>query len=231
MDKRKQEILYIIIKEHIKTGAPVGSSIVVEKYKLDISPATVRNEMVSLEDEGFIAQPHTSAGRVPTEKGYNVYLGNLKEKNINDSDKAKLDNWIKDTDEKNLKQAAKELSRLSNNAVFWAFHKNNLFYTGISNLLQQPEFSQINMVYDISVVIDRMDEIINDIFGDVKFVPEILVGSNNPFGNFCSTILTKYKKNGNVGLVGILGPIRMDYEKNIALIKYISSRLGEDSSK
>lgn len=227
MDKRKQEILYIIIKEHIKTGSPVGSSIVVEKYKLDISPATVRNEMVSLEEEGFIAQPHTSAGRVPTEKGYNVYLGNLKEKNINDSDKAKLDNWIKDADEKNLKQAAKELSRLSNNAVFWAFHKNNLFYTGISNLLQQPEFSQINMVYDISVVIDRMDEIINDIFGDIKFSPEILVGSNNPFGNFCSTILTKYKKGGNIGLVGILGPIRMDYEKNIALIKYISSRLGE----
>ncbi|MBU4256930.1 DeoR family transcriptional regulator [Patescibacteria group bacterium] len=74
MEKRKQLILYTIIKEHIKTGAPVGSGVLVDKYKLDISPATVRNEMAELENEGLITQPHTSAGRVPTEKAYSLFI-------------------------------------------------------------------------------------------------------------------------------------------------------------
>ena len=66
MDARKTLILNTIIKEHIKTGAPVGSEVLVGKYKLDISSATVRNEMAELEQAGYIAQPHTSAGRIPT---------------------------------------------------------------------------------------------------------------------------------------------------------------------
>jgi len=82
MNGRKLIILNTIIKEHIKTGAPVGSGVLVDKYRLDISPATVRNEMAELEEEDFIIQPHTSAGRVPTEKAYNLYLSSLKEKQL-----------------------------------------------------------------------------------------------------------------------------------------------------
>ena len=68
MEKRREKILYTIVKEHIATGSPVGSEILVSKYKLGVSSATVRNEMAELEDNGFIIQPHTSAGRIPTEK-------------------------------------------------------------------------------------------------------------------------------------------------------------------
>ena len=80
LDKRKKEILDIIIKEHIKTASPVGSNIVVEKYKLDLSPATVRNEMAALEKMDLIVQPYTSAGRVPTELAYRLFLENIKNK-------------------------------------------------------------------------------------------------------------------------------------------------------
>ena len=225
MDDRKQEILDIIIKEHIKTGAPVGSSIVVDRYRLDISSATVRNEMASLENDGYIAQPHTSAGRVPTEIAYRLYLDNLKEKKINSQNAKVLDQNLGKADEDSFKKTAKELARLSGNAVFWAIHKNNLYYTGISNLLTQPEFAQTNLILDISAVIDRVDEIISEIFEAIKEEPEILIGSNNPFGNFCSTILVKYKKDDNIGLFGILGPMRMDYENNLALVNYIKGKL------
>jgi heat-inducible transcriptional repressor len=224
MDDRKQEILDIIIKEHIKTGAPVGSSIVVDRYRLDISSATVRNEMASLENDGYIAQPHTSAGRVPTEIAYRLYLDNLKEKKINSQNAKVLDQNLGKADEDSFKKTAKELARLSGNAVFWAIHKNNLYYTGISNLLTQPEFAQTNLILDISAVIDRVDEIISEIFEAIKEEPEILIGSNNPFGNFLSTALVKYKYKNSHGLLGILGPMRMDYGRNLRIIKYINEK-------
>ncbi|MBU0637072.1 MAG: hypothetical protein ABH818_00480 [Patescibacteria group bacterium] len=227
MDERKKIILKTIIKEHIKTGAPVGSEILVDKYKLNISPATVRNEMAELEEAGYIAQPYTSAGRIPTEVAYNLYIKNLGEKKLGTTEIKIFSKLLKDKNELSFKKTAKELAKISGNAVFWAFHQNNLYYTGISNLLSQPEFAQTTLMYNISQIIDRIDEIINDIFNKLKSEPQIFIGSTNPFGNFCSTILTKYKFKNDVGLFGILGPIRMDYEKNLTLVKHILSQINK----
>lgn len=222
MDKRKEKILHTIIKEHVRTGVPVGSSVLVRKYKLNISSATVRNEMASLEEDGLIIQPHTSAGRIPTEQAYNLYLENLSEKKLNQDEMDIFKKTLAKDSKENFKQAAKELARLSGMAVFWAYHKNNLFYTGISNLLSQPEFTHSNLIYDISAIIDRVDEIIAEIYDNIKYEPQVLIGSENPFGDFCSTILTKYKAGDDIGMFGIIGPIRMDYERNIALVKFIN---------
>lgn len=71
---RRQKLLQFIIDEYVTTAQPVGSNALVEKYCLPVSPATIRNEMACLEEEGFIAQPHTSAGRVPTDRGYRYYV-------------------------------------------------------------------------------------------------------------------------------------------------------------
>ncbi|MFH1233452.1 MAG: hypothetical protein V1649_02255 [Patescibacteria group bacterium] len=223
MEERKVLILNTIIKEHIKTGAPVGSEVLVDKYKLDISPATVRHEMAELEEAGYIKQPYTSAGRIPTEIAYDLYIKNLSGKKLSAIEIKIFTKLLKNKDELSFKQVAKELAKISNNAVFWAFHQNNLYYTGISNLLSQPEFYQTELIYDISQIIDRVDEIINNIFNKLKTGPQIFLGSTNPFGDFCGTILIKYKFKNNIGLFGILGPIRMDYEKNLALIKFIYS--------
>lgn len=225
MNNRKELILNTIIKEHIKTGAPVGSGFLVGKYNLDISPATVRNEMADLEEAGLIVQPHTSAGRVPTELAYNLYIENLKAKKVGKQEAEMLKKSLKESGKNEFKQTAKDLAKISNNAVFWAFHKNNLYYTGISNMLQQAEFSQINLVHSFSAVIDHVDEVIDDIFDKVGFGVHVLVGAKNPFGNFCGTVLAKYKQKNNTGLFGILGPIRMDYEKNISLVDFITSEI------
>lgn len=227
MDERKALILNTIVKEHIKTGAPVGSEVLVDKYKLDISSATVRNEMANLEEAGYIAQPHTSAGRIPTEKAYNLYIENLAEKKLGALEIKSFSRILKDKDELSFKQAAKELAKVSGNAVFWAFHRNNLYYTGVSNLLSQPEFNETKLIYDISQIIDRVDEIIDNIYNKLPDGPQIFLGTDNPFGDFCGTILAKYKFEDNVGLFGILGPMRMDYEKNLALVKFINNVLME----
>jgi len=225
MDKRKELILKTIIKEHVKTGAPVGSGVLVENYKLNISPATVRNEMMSLEEEGYIIQPHTSAGRIPTEKAYHLYLENINEEKLNKKEMSELENALKKNDEKSLKSTAKILSRISNNAVFWSFYKHNSYYTGVSNLLSQPEFRELDLLYGMSAIIDRMDEVIANLFSAINSKPRVMIGTKNPFGDFCGTVVTKYKLGENVGLFGILGPMRMDYAKDLSLVKFVADKL------
>lgn len=226
ISERKELILLTLIKEYIKTAQPISSGFLVEKYKLGISSATARNEMADLEDLGYIFQPHTSAGRIPTEKAYRYYVENhvINKKN-KETDFKNLKNDLTNSEE-DLKKIAKSMADISKNAVFWAFHKNNLYYTGISNLFTQPEFRQSEIICDVSVIIDRMEEIIADIFDDLNDGQDIYIGEKNPFGNFLSTVLLKYNYNNQVGVVGVLGPMRMDYEKNLSLINFLKQRLS-----
>lgn len=225
MNERSLLILMTIIKEHIDTGAPVGSSVLVDKYKIGISPATVRNEMARLECEGYIAQPHISAGRVPTENAYNLYLKEIKNKKLSNTAVENIEKVLVDNSDQSFKETAKVISDISGGAIFWAFHKHNLFYTGISKLFQQPEFSQIDVIQDLSVVIDRMEEIIDNIYGNIEEGVSVLIGKRNPFGAFCSTVFMKYKTENGVGVCGIIGPMRMDYEKNISVAKFIEEKI------
>ncbi len=145
MDQRQELILETIIREHVSTGLPVGSSALVEKYGLSISPATVRNDMAALEKDKYIVQPHTSAGRIPTEKAYRHHLTKIQEAEPGKIEAKAIDDALDGRSETAYKETAKQISQLSGSAVFWAFHKHNLYYTGLSNLFQQPEFSRISI--------------------------------------------------------------------------------------
>jgi len=227
ISERKKFLLETIIKEYVKTATPVSSGMLVDKYKLDISPATVRNEMMELEDEGYIYQPHTSSGRIPTEAAYELFIANFKEmkkkKGLRETETKLLNNLFK-SDEAAYKATAKAIAELSGTAVFWAFHKNDLYYTGLSNLFAQQEFRQVNAVCDVSEIIDRLEEIIDEVFEDLDDGEQVLIGSKNPFGNFLSAVLVKYKHNNQSGVLGILGPMRMDYERNLALVEFIKNK-------
>ena len=227
ISERKKFLLETIIKEYVKTAQPVSSGVLVDKYKLDLSPATVRNEMMELEEEGFIHQPHTSAGRIPTEAAYELILANClevkKRKELKETE-TNLLNKLFSNDELAFRQTAKAIAELADGAVYWAFHKNDLYYTGISNLFSQPEFKQTEVVYDVSVVIDRMGEIIDSIFEELTDGEQVMIGSKNPFGDFLSTVLVKYKNNNQTGVFGILGPLRMDYSRNLALVEFIKNK-------
>jgi heat-inducible transcriptional repressor len=77
LDERKLDVLRAIVQDYVATREPVGSKALVERHNIGVSPATIRNEMAALEDEGYIHQPHTSAGRVPTDKGYRLFVDRL----------------------------------------------------------------------------------------------------------------------------------------------------------
>lgn len=228
MNERKKLILETIIKEHISTGNPVSSGYLVEKYDLRVSPATVRNDMASLEEAGFIIQPHTSAGRVPTEEAYRFYLASLKkDKKISKKDEEVLTENFGEKTEQDFKKIAKIISKISGQTVFWAFHKNSLFYTGVSNLLNQPEFKQNNAIYDISLIIDHLDETIERIFEGIPLNENVvLLGSENPLGDMCGAVMFKYKFRENVGLFGIMGPVRMDYQYCLAIANFVKEKIS-----
>lgn len=227
ISERQKTILRTIISEYLKTAQPVSSGVLVKKCKLKVSPATVRNDMVELEEMGYIIQPHTSAGRVPTELAYELELEeihkNKDKRNLKDTELVLLDTLFS-YEELKAKQTAKAIAELASGAVFWAFHKNDLYYTGLANLFSQPEFKQSDIVYDVSVVIDRMEEIIDELFENISDGEQIMIGSKNPFGNFLSTVLVKYKKDNKSGIFGLIGPIRMDYARNLALVNYIKNK-------
>jgi len=226
MKDRQKSLLNLIISEHIKTAAPVGSKLLSSGQ--NVSSATVRNEMSDLEKQGYIYQPHTSAGRVPTEKGYQFYVDNFIEKkeikaswrnNFNTVLKSKLDK------DQILKNLAKNVVEVADETVIVAFDKNNIYYTGLTNLFKKPEFAEQNLICNMSEVIDHLDETVNKIFNKINKV-EILIGSKNPFGDDCSSVIGKYQlKNNDSGLFIILGPKRMDYDKNLALVDYIKNSL------
>lgn len=227
ISERKRFLLETIIKEYIKTAQPVSSGVLVQKYRLEISPATVRNEMMELEEEGYIYQPHTSAGRVPTEQAYKLFSHSLEEgkkgKHLKEAEETLLANLFSH-DDLAVRQTARAISELSGGAVFWAFHKNDLYHTGLSNLFAQPEFKQASAVCDVSGIIDRMEDIIDEIFEDLEEGEKVLIGAENPFGDFLSTVLVKYRFQDSHGLFGILGPMRMDYGRNLALVNFIKKQ-------
>src|ERR1051325_832705 len=76
-EERKLAVLRAIVEDYVQTKEPVGSRTIADRHALGVSPATIRNDMAALEDEGYIAQPHTSAGRVPTDKGYRLFVDRL----------------------------------------------------------------------------------------------------------------------------------------------------------
>ncbi|MBU0670577.1 hypothetical protein KKF29_00285 [Patescibacteria group bacterium] len=231
MDAKKQAFLSRLIEEYTKTAKPVGSKYIVEKCKLDISPATARNYMAALEQEGFINHPHTSAGRIPTEKGYAFYIENfLKDKELDKKQADVLDKILKDKSvekEEKIKNIAKHISEVSDQAVVLSLSRNSFFYTGISNILKKPEFAELDIIYGLGEVVDQLDEVMAGIHSQVRDEVEIYIGKNNPFSENCSSILTSYHlDNDTRGVFGILGPVRMDYSKNYSLVKFLNQTIN-----
>lgn len=224
MDSRKEQILEKIVLDFIENGEPVGSSKLADFF--DLSSATIRNEMVQLEKSGLIFQPHISAGRVPTEKGYQHYISNfLKRTDLPKLQKYELKEALQEELEYRsaIKNLAKEMSIISGQTVIIAFQYNDVFYTGISNLFSKPEFSLSRDVCRVSALLDDLNDVVYDVYDDIGEDVEIFVGKNNPLGKKCSALMTKYNNPSNedqCGLIAILGPMRMPYDYNITLLEY-----------
>ena len=228
MDSRKQQLLRHIIEEYISSAQPVGSKRIADERMHEFSGATIRNEMQELVKEGYIMTPHTSAGRVPTEAGWRHYI----EQNITASDVSEHDAreltmayGSADEHETQVKQLLKSAAERTGETMVVAFAPNNVFYTGISHLFSKPEFQNHEQVVSLSEVIDHMDDVMSRLHTRIDDDISVLLGSDNPFGNNCASILTMAKIGNAAGVIGLLGPMRMDYRRNVAFMKFIKQLL------
>lgn len=120
MDERKKQILHALIRDYVDVGEPVGSRTIAKKYDLGVSPATIRNEMSDLEEMGFIRQPHASAGRIPSDKGYRYYVDHLmepEEKLLSEAEQQMVSDFFKNCEaemEQLFQQSCRLLSSMTN---------------------------------------------------------------------------------------------------------------------
>ena len=164
MQNRSQKLLKAIIDIYTQTARPVGSKILAEDNSFGVSPATIRNDMAELENAGYVVQPHTSAGRIPTVLGYRYYLDNLL------AIKSPSQNELKELEgayKQDIRDLAKLLVDKTNLATIVGLAPNDYYFTGLFNLFSQPEFEDYKMVLSMSQVVDSLEKAFSDIYSDI----------------------------------------------------------------
>ncbi len=218
MDERLANLLRLVIEDVIATCEPVGSQRIVDAYKLPVSSATIRNWFTELEDQGYVMQPHPSAGRIPTEKGYRTYLDELMRiKILGKRERIELERAFRlaKDEELALKSSAKVISEIIGDAMVLGLREADTYYTGLSKLFSQPEFRDWNRVINVSEVLDKLDDVLLKVRHSVYSEPTALIGGNCPFGSACGSILMTSRSGA---FIGILGPVRMDYQLGFSLM-------------
>ena len=193
--------------------------------------------MKSLEDEGFIAQPHTSAGRVPTDKGYRVFVDEMADYKAARKEVKKVLHTVTEQYKvqkirEKLYDAVSLLSRSSGLVSFATVPDNpRTFFLGMSNALRQPEFAQNSVqASEVIEVLERHNNFINTLNElNTKDKVRTFIGEENilPQIQSCSIIVAEYEKEGYKGYIGILGPKRMNYAFNIVLLEEIKKLLEQ----
>lgn len=155
IDERKIKILQVIINDYITTGEPVGSRTIAKKYELGVSPATIRNEMADLEDLGYLEQPHTSAGRIPSSKGYRLYVDKLmKQQQLSLEEQLAIKNEIIDMALLEVDKMVKQVSSLlSDLTQLTCVAKTPSFNKGYIKSLQLMIIDENNIL--VVIITDR----------------------------------------------------------------------------
>lgn len=219
--KRQDLILSKIIQEYIDFAIPVSSKSLEEKYSFGVSPATIRNEMQRLTGLGFLFQPHTSAGRIPTDKAYRFLVDKilLKQELFEKKQDFEIKDWSDDP-LRFVQSITRALAATSSSlAVSYLFNERFLWKEGWEELLQAPEFQNTSRVSDFVKFLKSFERDIEKVRPDSNI--RVYIGTETPFPKSAefSLIISKCCfPDKEEGVISILGPKRMAYDKNIALI-------------
>ena len=236
LTQRQIDILKVIIKEYTETGAAVGSEILEKKYKLGVSPATIRNEMVELAKKNYLKKTHFSSGRIPSAKGFRFYIKHLmKQKEMSTTDEVSYKNSIWDERKEThrlLSQATKILSQKTGLLSLVTTNLGDIYYSGMANLLNQPEFLDINLSRTLFSRLDEIsfwEKILNDMFALEDEIYYMLGEEDfhDPIFDCCASVFGEFESSKIKGIIGVIGPKRMSYDAVIPQIKYFSGLLEE----
>lgn len=242
--KRQEEILNWLVQDFIVEGEPISSDFLEQKHHLEIAPATVRLDFKKLTGEGYLRQPHTSSGRIPTDKGYRFYVDRIPERErVKENDFSKSFFGLEEKRGEGAGKisdalgtihfAAEKLSQITSDLVLGYFpEKQVCFKEGLESVFRKPEMQRGECFLNFLETIDGWERYFEDEFalnGDFK----IYIGKENPFpkARNCSIIISECKIPGipkkKKGVFAILGPTRMAYEENIQLLKSLADLFKE----
>lgn len=234
MTSRQQQILRAIVEQYAEVASPVGSSLLAKVF--NVSSATVRAEMAELERTGFITQPHTSAGRIPTDMGYRFYVNGLTEQAENGQN-----NLVERRGERALAQrvhtggaperqirnAVDTLVELTQNLGL-ATIGNQLYMGGLSNLFGQPEFINGAQVQQVASLLDNLEPWLREAAPNEPL--SVYIGAENPIGRTagCSLIISRFRSPfSDSSYIGVLGPTRQSYRESMLLVRRAGEELEE----
>lgn len=220
MTERQKQILSAIVEQYAEVASPVGSSLLARAF--GVSSATIRSEMVALERAGLIDQPHTSAGRVPTDKGYRFYVNRLAGSKLMDSPRIEraLAARVQSANlpEQTIKNTVDTLVELTDNLGL-ATIGPQLYMSGLSNLFGQPEFMHPGQVQKIASLLDNLEPWLYQVAPNKPL--SVYIGAENPIGRSAgaSLIISKFRSPfSDRSYIGVLGPTRQSYREVMNLV-------------
>lgn len=226
MSERQAKILTAIVEQYAELATPVGSVLLAKLF--DVSPATMRSEMAKLEEMGYLTQPHTSAGRIPTDKGYRIYVNSITEtgalKKISNSEDhyakviATRVHGICDRTDLAIKAAVDSLVEITHNLGL-ATIGDQLYLSGMANLFSQPEFDDGENVRSVASLLDNLEPWLKETAPNDTL--SVFIGSENPIGrdSGVSLIISRFSSPySDSSYIGVLGPTRQSYIKVMALV-------------
>jgi heat-inducible transcriptional repressor len=232
MTERQVKILAAIIEQHAEIASPVGSVMLANLF--GVSSATIRSEMAQLEDMGLITQPHTSAGRVPTDAGYRLYVNMLNDaENVDEI--PKLDRGARMIEsrvnthsshaDRAIRGAVDSLVELTHNLGI-ATIGDELYMSGISNLFSQPEFNSTDHVQSVARLLDNLEPWLREASPNEPL--NVFIGAENPIGrnSGVSLIISRYRSPySDRSYIGVLGSTRQNYSKVMRLVRHAGMML------
>jgi heat-inducible transcriptional repressor len=228
MTPRQEQILGAIVELYASSAEPVGSGALCEQF--GTSSATVRAEMAELERQGYIMQPHISAGRVPTDKGYRAYVNSLAPESARDTrQQAALAKRVQSAGEaeRAIKNAVESLAHVTHNLGL-ATIAGNLYLSGMASLFQQPEFAGGQQAYEVARLLDSLEEWLAEAAPNEPI--SVYIGRENPIGRTsgATLIISRFESPWSTrSYIGVLGPTRQQYGSVIGLVEYTGRLLEE----
>jgi heat-inducible transcriptional repressor len=223
MTERQKRLLFAIVEQYAEVASPVGSNLLARAF--GVSPATIRAEMAHLEELGFISQPHTSAGRVPTDKGYRFYVNNAVDETAGMQGPEKRSEKALATrvhegglPERTIRNAVDTLVELTHN-LGMATIGDQLYMSGLSNLFGQPEFMHPGQVQEVARLLDNLEPWLKEAAPNQPL--NVYIGRENPIGRAagCSLIISKFRSPfSDTSYIGVLGPTRQSYREVMNLV-------------
>lgn len=222
MTERQRKILAAVIEQYAEVASPVGSSLLAKLF--NVSSATIRAEMAELERHGFIMQPHTSAGRVPTDKGYRLYVNSVAEQQEISPIQNRAERALSaraegvGEPERIIRNTVDTLVELTHNLGI-ATIGDQLYMSGLSNLFGQPEFIHPEQVKEVARLLDNLEPWLREAAPNEPL--SVYIGSENPIGRTsgCSLIISRFRSPfSDKSFIGTLGPTRQSYRDVMGLV-------------